>query len=336
MDFKQLEALVWVAKLGSFSKAGEQLFLTQPTISAHISSLEKELGMRLIVRTTKAVYPSQEGTKLLTYATEILRLRDEAYAALAQTSSRTPKLCELFGIDLNSKRVISLVGSGGKTTFLFALANELAKQGKRVAVTTTTHIFRPDPQQCAYLITDGDLEKIDIALKEHRFVTVGALEENGKLSAPAEELIRYLHKSVDFLLIEADGSRCLPIKVPNNREPVIYSGTDQIIAVGGLSCLGKPIGLICHRAPIAQQLLNVKDTHQITAQDMAKLLYHSYGNYGAMLTVALNQADNEFLRGQAGIIAGLLMQEGVHRVAVTSFLSKQYEYYSQKRGTVKC
>ncbi|WP_312640365.1 selenium cofactor biosynthesis protein YqeC [Hydrogenoanaerobacterium sp.] len=336
MDLKQLEALVWVAKLGSFSKAGEQLFLTQPTISSHISSLEKELGVRLIERTTKAVYPSKEGTKLLAYATEILRLRDEALAALAQVSSHTPKLCELFGIDTTRKRVISLVGAGGKTTFLFALAHELAGQGKRVAVTTTTHIFRPDVQQCTHVVTDGDLRKIDIALSESNLVTVGASAENDKLAMPAAELLRYLQNTADFLLIEADGSRCLPIKVPNDREPVIYSGTDQIIAVGGLSCLGKPIGQVCHRAPIAQQLLNVTDTHLINAQDMARLLYHSYGHFGSQLTVALNQADNGFLRGQAGTIAGLLMQSGVQRVAVTSFLSKQFEYYSQKRSAAKC
>ena len=50
MNLKQLEAFVQVAEGGSFSKAAKQLFLTQPTISAHISSLEKELNARLFVR----------------------------------------------------------------------------------------------------------------------------------------------------------------------------------------------------------------------------------------------------------------------------------------------
>ena len=43
MNLKQLEAFVEVAQSGSFSKAAKKLFLTQPTISAHIASLEKEL-----------------------------------------------------------------------------------------------------------------------------------------------------------------------------------------------------------------------------------------------------------------------------------------------------
>ena len=55
MNLKQLEAFVEVAEGGSFSKAAKTLFLTQPTISAHISALEKELEVRLFVRNTKEV-----------------------------------------------------------------------------------------------------------------------------------------------------------------------------------------------------------------------------------------------------------------------------------------
>ena len=55
MNLKQLEAFVQVAEGGSFSKAAKQLFLTQPTISAHISSLEKELNARFFLRNTKEV-----------------------------------------------------------------------------------------------------------------------------------------------------------------------------------------------------------------------------------------------------------------------------------------
>ena len=53
MDFKQLEAFVTAVDCNSFSEAAKKLFLTQPTISAHISALEKELHTKLILRTTK-------------------------------------------------------------------------------------------------------------------------------------------------------------------------------------------------------------------------------------------------------------------------------------------
>ena len=53
MEFKQLEAFVAVVDYGSFSEAARKLYLTQPTISAHVRSLEEELHTRLILRTTK-------------------------------------------------------------------------------------------------------------------------------------------------------------------------------------------------------------------------------------------------------------------------------------------
>ena len=64
MNLKQLEAFVEVAEGGSFSKAAKNLYLTQPTISAHISALEKELEVRLFVRNTKEVSLSVEGQTL--------------------------------------------------------------------------------------------------------------------------------------------------------------------------------------------------------------------------------------------------------------------------------
>ena len=68
MEFKQLEAFVAVVENKSFSEAARQLNLTQPTISAHISSLEKELNSRLFVRNTKEVGLSEDGKDLYKYA----------------------------------------------------------------------------------------------------------------------------------------------------------------------------------------------------------------------------------------------------------------------------
>lgn len=75
MNLKQLEAFVQVAEGGSFSKAAKELFLTQPTISSHISSLERELNARLFVRNTKEVSLSEDGIKLYKYAKQMLDLQ---------------------------------------------------------------------------------------------------------------------------------------------------------------------------------------------------------------------------------------------------------------------
>lgn len=75
MNLKQLEAFVQIADSGSFSKAAKELFLTQPTISAHISALEKELNTRLFVRNTKDVRLSDSGTVLYDYAKQMIVLQ---------------------------------------------------------------------------------------------------------------------------------------------------------------------------------------------------------------------------------------------------------------------
>jgi len=75
MNLKQLEAFVHVAEGGSFSKAAKDLFLTQPTVSAHISSLEKELNVRLFIRNTKEVNLSDDGKELYKYAKQMIDLQ---------------------------------------------------------------------------------------------------------------------------------------------------------------------------------------------------------------------------------------------------------------------
>ena len=86
MDIKELEAFVYVLENCSFSRAAELLHLTQPTISSHISALERKLGIKLVVRTTKETYPSDAGKLLYRYAKEILQVRENAAAALKNFS----------------------------------------------------------------------------------------------------------------------------------------------------------------------------------------------------------------------------------------------------------
>lgn len=91
MNLKQLEAFAEVAQSGSFSKAAKKLFLTQPTISAHISSLEKELNTRFFVRNTKEVALSREGEKLYSYARQILDLAEKIEEEFGQRDEAEKK-----------------------------------------------------------------------------------------------------------------------------------------------------------------------------------------------------------------------------------------------------
>ncbi len=225
-------------------------------------------------------------------------------------------LHSLLGIDVPRDRVISLVGAGGKTTILYYLAHELAALGNRVAVSTTTHIFYPQAQECESVVTDGNPEEIDDALNQKQLVAVGTPAGEGKLSAPGSGVLDYLHSAADCLLIEADGSHRMPVKMPNKTEPVIYPKTDRIVAVAGLSALGKPLGRACHRAALAEELLGAGEESLLSGQDLARMLLHGYRGCDA---VVLNQADTAPLREQGAQIAALLLESGIPRVAVTSF-----------------
>ncbi|MDO5410311.1 MAG: selenium metabolism-associated LysR family transcriptional regulator [Lachnospiraceae bacterium] len=76
MEFKQLEAFVAAVDYNSFSEAAKHLYLTQPTISAHISTLEKELNSKLIIRTTKKMELTFRGQQFYECAVNILNMRN--------------------------------------------------------------------------------------------------------------------------------------------------------------------------------------------------------------------------------------------------------------------
>lgn len=92
MNLKQLEAFVCVADKKSFSKAAKTLFLTQPTVSAHIAGLEKELHVRLFVRTTKEVRLSEEGKLLYDSAKQMVELEEEIFR-IFQENKKVEKHC---------------------------------------------------------------------------------------------------------------------------------------------------------------------------------------------------------------------------------------------------
>ncbi|MEJ8733709.1 selenium metabolism-associated LysR family transcriptional regulator [Mediterraneibacter sp. ICN-202921] len=95
MNLKQLEAFVKVARERNFSKAAKDLFLTQPTVSAHIASLEKELNVRLFVRNTKGVELSEDGEKLFSYAQQMVELEKQIEAEFDKSRKESSSLIKI-------------------------------------------------------------------------------------------------------------------------------------------------------------------------------------------------------------------------------------------------
>ncbi|NLK35789.1 MAG: LysR family transcriptional regulator [Gracilibacteraceae bacterium] len=88
MDFRQIEAFVYVVRFRSFSKAADAIYLTQPTVSSHISNLEKELGTKLIDRSGKDVEPTGAGRIFFDYANNLINIRDNAIFTLNEFTKK--------------------------------------------------------------------------------------------------------------------------------------------------------------------------------------------------------------------------------------------------------
>lgn len=86
MDFRHIESFCKVADLKSFSRAAQELYLTQPSISGHILQLEKELGVKLFDRLGKEVALTAAGRCFLDYARRLMDLRKDAIQQIAELS----------------------------------------------------------------------------------------------------------------------------------------------------------------------------------------------------------------------------------------------------------
>lgn len=123
--------------------------------------------------------------------------------------------------------VISVVGAGGKTSYISRLAEKLARVNMRVCITTTTHIYaQPDRENVSF---------------------IGADSGEGKLSYPGDEAFREICAEFDVVLVEADGSHHMPVKIPASYEPVVPECSDQIVIVMGHHAIGRAMVESCKR-----------------------------------------------------------------------------------------
>lgn len=95
MEFRQLEAFVNAVKYKSFSRAADATFLTQPTLSAHVSNLEKELGVRLLNRNGRELSLTPQGHEFYSYAADLLNTRTMALLAMQQTKGEVEGILEI-------------------------------------------------------------------------------------------------------------------------------------------------------------------------------------------------------------------------------------------------
>ena len=225
-----------------------------------------------------------------------------------QETSKEVSIETAFSFLTEGKHIISFVGAGGKSSLIDAIAKWGSNQGKKVLMTTTTHIFRPQSEILA--MNEKQLQEI---WKMGHWAVIGVTEEKQpqKLKMPDSDWMRQAMELADLVLIEADGSKRMPCKVPADHEPVLLPESDIVVAVLGLSALHHPLKECCFRTEQAKQLLSEDENHLLTEEDMATILRSDQGLRKAVgdrrYIAVLNQCDNEKMRESAEKIGKILV-----------------------------
>lgn len=207
----------------------------------------------------------------------------DAELAPALSCIELRSLREAFCIERGN--VISLVGGGGKTTLMYALAREMAAPGGLVVTTTTTKILAPLSSQTDALRIESDEEEMITWLLtnagKYRHVTVAREKlASGKLAGISPELASRIARlrQVSRVIVEADGAAHRSLKAPNDTEPVIPSDTSLVIPVVGIDALG------CRLTPehvfrpeIVSALLGLPLGTVMSAESVATLVTHERG-----------------------------------------------------------
>ena len=215
----------------------------------------------------------------------------------------------LFKYLQEKKHIVSLVGAGGKTTVMYQLAEHFASLGKKILVTTTTHIFQP---ACNFA---HSLEEVEALWQAGSYAVVGNVEAGtGKLIQLQTDVFETYSALADLVFIEADGAKRLPCKVPAENEPVLLPASDTVIAVMGLDALHHPIKEVCFRLEKVQEVLAVTSEHCLTEEDAVKLLLSEQGafkNVGQRTYfIVLNKCDDKDRVNSALKIKSILEKEG--------------------------
>jgi len=174
-------------------------------------------------------------------------------------------------------KCVSVIGSGGKTTFLRFLSGRLSGT---VILTTSTHIF---PFPGMPLVETGDagspenrdriLRELRSAMSRSRVVCLGKAEPSGKLADPSPVIpFEDLLTVADYILVEADGAAGRPLKAHRPWEPVIPACSDLTVCLAGASGIGKPVSEACHCPELFSSLAGIRPDQAVTEAHIAAML----------------------------------------------------------------
>lgn len=217
--------------------------------------------------------------------------------------------------------IISVVGAGGKTSTIEYLAKEYETAGKKVIVTTTTKMFRPEKWTWC---KEESVEAVDKHLEKATVLWIGLPCEGDKMRSPQLLFLEQLQERQLPMLIEADGAKRLPFKIPGDQEPVILAGSHMVIGVLGMDALEKPIKEVCFRAALVASYLHKTEEDILTEEDYVTVIKSSEGlkknvTKDMEYLVLLNKVEGEKRQEQALKIREMLQKQGIEKVYLSSF-----------------
>ncbi|MBR4576817.1 MAG: putative selenium-dependent hydroxylase accessory protein YqeC [Clostridia bacterium] len=170
-------------------------------------------------------------------------------------------------------KLISVIGSGGKTAFLRYWSGRLPGT---VLLTTSTHILPFADLPLAETDPAGrepTLRKLRSLLLRNRVVCLGRPGPDGKLSDPSGTVpFEALLSEADHILVEADGSARRPLKAHRSTEPVIPAVSSVTVGIIGASGIGKPVSEVCHCPELFSSLAGITPDEAVRPEHIAAVI----------------------------------------------------------------
>jgi probable selenium-dependent hydroxylase accessory protein YqeC len=218
-------------------------------------------------------------------------------------------------------QLVAFVGAGGKTTALQRLCEELAARAGGILATTTTAMFARQLTSLGPLLIEDDDEttlatRAGEALGGSGIVTLArahAADQKVEGLAPAEVDALWTAGVAGSIVVEADGSRGLPLKAFGEAEPQLPMTATTVVVVAGLDALGRPLDEDhVHRAGLLLTLLDAAEGDAVTPRLFAAALALQVARVRALtprarVVVLLNKAESEHLTARGAAVAAALL-----------------------------
>src|SRR5258708_25928531 len=188
-------------------------------------------------------------------------------------------------LELQPAEVISFCGGGGKTSTIQRLCRELRSINRTVISTVTTRIGSNQTDGIEPVLvgnspnfSTSQIQQISKSIAGNGWALVAGNQDVTKLTGVDPGAVCSFQSLADYVLVEADGARTMPIKAPAEFEPVIPACTTICVVLIGIDAIGRQIlpGQV-HRPELICKVTGAKPGGMINPQIIATLIVHSAG-----------------------------------------------------------